>query len=154
RSTYIKLLAALALTLTTLFTGSAFGQTPTTEVPSTDKQVAQAQPVPLTTPDKAVPATTPDPNDLKSDLEAVKAENAVVKEMLRKMEEQQKTLLEQVDRLQRRLDNNATTDDKALATAGVPVAASGAAGVPPPPTTGTSVPPGQPVDTPKKQASE
>jgi hypothetical protein len=34
----------------------------------------------------------------------VKAENAEVRELLRKMEEQQKILLEQVDRLQRRLD--------------------------------------------------
>src|SRR5262249_57728217 len=42
--------------------------------------------------------------DLKSDVDALKAENAVVRDLLRKMEEQQRALLEQVDRLQRRLD--------------------------------------------------
>src|SRR3954470_13364529 len=41
---------------------------------------------------------------LKSDLDALKAENAAVKELLRKMEEQQQALLVQVERLQRRLD--------------------------------------------------
>ena len=40
----------------------------------------------------------------------MKAENAAVRELLRKMEEQQKTLLEQVDRLQRRLDGSTATD--------------------------------------------
>ena len=43
-------------------------------------------------------------NDLKSEVDTLKAENAVVRELLRRMEEQQKTLLEQVERLQRRLD--------------------------------------------------
>jgi hypothetical protein len=43
-----------------------------------------------------------------SDLDTLKAENAAVRELLRKMEEQQKALLEQVDRLQRRLDGAAT----------------------------------------------
>jgi len=36
---------------------------------------------------------------LNSELDTLKAENAVVRELLRKMEEQQKALLEQVDRL-------------------------------------------------------
>src|SRR4030095_4380069 len=40
----------------------------------------------------------------------MKAENAAVRELLRKMEEQQKTLLEQVERLQRRLDGGTATD--------------------------------------------
>jgi hypothetical protein len=40
----------------------------------------------------------------------MKAENAAVREALRKMEEQQKALLELVDRLQRRLDGPAITD--------------------------------------------
>jgi hypothetical protein len=48
--------------------------------------------------------------DLQSEVDAVKAENAAVRELLRKMEEQQKTLLEQVDRLQRRLDGGTATD--------------------------------------------
>jgi hypothetical protein len=41
------------------------------------------------------------PKDLQSEIEALKTENAAVRELLRKMEEQQKILLEQVDRLQR-----------------------------------------------------
>ena len=45
---------------------------------------------------------------LKSEVDTLKAENAVVRELLRKMEEQQKALLEQVDRLQRRLDGVAS----------------------------------------------
>ena len=45
----------------------------------------------------------------------MKAENAAVRELLRKMEEQQKTLLEQVERLQRRLDGGTATD---VSTAG------------------------------------
>jgi hypothetical protein len=48
------------------------------------------------------------PGDLKSEVDNLKAENAVVRELLRKMEEQQRALLEQVDRLQRRLDGVVT----------------------------------------------
>ena len=44
----------------------------------------------------------PERDDQQDQLEAVKAENAAVRELLRKMEEQQKTLLEQVELLQRR----------------------------------------------------
>ena len=40
----------------------------------------------------------------------MKAENAAVREHLRKMEEQQKALLELVERLQRRLDGVTTAD--------------------------------------------
>src|SRR4030095_11083539 len=73
-------------------------------------------------------------NDLESEIEAVKAENAAVRELLRKMEEQQKTLLEQVDRLQRRLDGGTATDvsnagqpNVSATTAGASVPATNAA---------------------------
>jgi len=46
----------------------------------------------------------PRPGDLEAELAEVKAENAAVLALLRKMEEQQKALLEMVDRLQRRID--------------------------------------------------
>jgi len=95
----IKLSIVLALTSVVLFSVSAFGQSPANN--STDKRIAVAE--------KKVAADEPKPKDLQSEIEAVKAENAVVRELLRKMEEQQKTLLEQVDRLQRRLDGDATT---------------------------------------------
>ena len=48
--------------------------------------------------------------DSSDEIEAVKAENAAVRELLRKLEEQQKTLLEEVDRLQRRFDGGTATD--------------------------------------------
>ena len=43
-------------------------------------------------------------SDVTGQIETLRAENAAVRELLRRMEEQQKALLEQVDRLQRRLD--------------------------------------------------
>ena len=75
RSAHIKLVAALMSTTVTLLAGSASAQS----------------------------SLNPS-GDLKSELDTLKAENAVVRELLRKMEEQQKALLEQVDRLSRRLD--------------------------------------------------
>ena len=55
--------------------------------------------------------------DLQREIEAVKTENATFRDLLRRMEEQQKLLLEQVDRLQRRLFGGPTTD---VATASPP----------------------------------
>jgi len=95
---YIKLSIVLALTSVVLSSISAFGQSPA--INSTDKRIAAAE--------KKVAADEPKPKDLQSEVEAMKAENAAVRELLRKMEEQQKTLLEQVDRLERRLAGTAT----------------------------------------------
>ena len=47
--------------------------------------------------------------DLKTEVEALKAENAAVREMLRKMEDQQRALLDQLERLNRRIDGVAAT---------------------------------------------
>ena len=79
---YVRL--SVALTLVALFATSAFGQSPQTQ------------------PDK--------PKDLQSEVETLKSENAAVRELLRKMEAQQKLLLDQVDRLQRRLDGATTAE--------------------------------------------
>jgi hypothetical protein len=49
-------------------------------------------------------STGTQPTDLSTEVEALKAENAAVRELLRKMAEEQKALLEHVDNLQRRLD--------------------------------------------------
>ena len=119
---HIKLSVALALTSFALFTTSAFGQSPTGPN-STEKQVVAGQGSRLGNPENKVASSEPKPGngenkasdepkpkDLQSEIEAVKAENAVVRELLRKMEEQQKTLLEQFDRLQRRLDGDKSTD--------------------------------------------
>ena len=73
---HIMLVVALTLTLCA---GPAFAQSQVTRPESQQKDVA-------------------------GEVQTLKAENAVVRELLRKMEEQQKALLEQVDRLQRRLD--------------------------------------------------
>ena len=123
---YIKLSVAMALTsvtLVALFTTSASGQSPETRPNNSEKRIAAAQGFQLGNPENKVAASEPRPSpaenkaaddpkpkDLQSEIEAVKAENAVVRELLRKMEEQQKTLLEQVDRLQRRLDGGTATD--------------------------------------------
>ena len=48
----------------------------------------------LSNPEKKVVAEGRRPDDLENEVAAVKAENAAVREQLRKMEEQQKTLLE------------------------------------------------------------
>ena len=88
----IKLTVALALMSVTLFT-SASGQSTTG---NSDK--------------KNVAAEAPKPADLESEVAAVKAENAAFRESLRKMEEQQKALLEMVDRLQRKIDGLAVAN--------------------------------------------
>jgi hypothetical protein len=129
---YIRRSVVLALTSVTLFTASAFGQSPATRPNSTDKGIAAGQgsrsvnsenevavsehkPVSAENKDATEEAK---PNDLQSEIAAVKEENAAVRELLRKMEEQQKTLLEQFDRLQQRLDGGAATD---VSTADQPI---------------------------------
>src|SRR5262245_20399389 len=98
RSARLTLVAALLLTSMTLSAGSAFAQ-------------SQA-------------AEDPPPNSLKSEIDTLKAENAVVRDLLRKMEEQQKALLEQVDRLQRRLDGVPAAAAAATAATSVPQAST------------------------------
>ena len=90
----IKLTIAAALMSVGLLVTSASGQSPTTRAVGSDNKAA---------------AVTPKPGDLESEVAAVKAENAAVREQLRKMEEQQKLLLEMVERLQRKLDDPIVT---------------------------------------------
>lgn len=116
---YIKLSVALALTSVALFTTSAFGQSPATRPDSTDKGIAAAQESQVSKLENRAAAEEPRPTDLESEVAAVKAENAAMRELLRKMEEQQKILLEQFDRLQRRLDGGTATD---VSMAGQPMA--------------------------------
>jgi hypothetical protein len=77
-------------------------------------------------------SSPPPPDELNREIESLKADNAVVRELLRKMEEQQKALLEQVDRLQRRLDG-------ATAAAAPPGAQLQVGAVPGPPAPDASV---------------
>ena len=121
----ITLLLALSLLAT-----STFAQSPATQ-PNTDQ--------------KKITAEEPKPSDLQNEITTLKAENAAVRELLRKMEEQQKTLLEQVDRLQRRLDGATLANAQLasqptiqLASATTPANGTGDS---PADTTGTSAPP-------------
>src|SRR5262245_20105789 len=118
---YIKFSVALILTSVTLLAGAAFAQSPATrdsqrkEVNASpasrlnNSETVATDPKPGRPENNARPEE-PRPNDLKSEVEILKAENAVVRELLRRMEEQQKALLEQVDRLQRRFNNGVTPD--------------------------------------------
>ena len=109
RRTYVRLSIALAYTSLTLLTTSAYGQSPPPPA-NPDNEVVAAQGPRLSNRENKTDAAKPRSSDLESEVAAVKAENAAVRELLRKMEEQQKALLEQVDRLQRRLDGSTATD--------------------------------------------
>ena len=102
---FIKASIALALTSVTLVTASASGQSPASQ-PHNATAVSARKPGSA---ENRVAAEDSKPKDLHSEIEAVKAEYAAVRELLRTMEEQQKLLLEQVERLQRRLDGAAAT---------------------------------------------
>ena len=108
RRAYVRLSVALALASVTFFTTSAYGQSPARRGP--DNEVVAAQGPRLNNPEKKVVVDDPRPVDLEKEVAAVKAENAAVREQLRKMEEQQKALLELVKRLQQRLDGTKAAD--------------------------------------------
>jgi hypothetical protein len=110
--------ASIAITVTlalTLLSISASGQSTPTQAVNSDKPTVAAQgPRPVNQENKIIDYAPkpgdPKPGDLESQVAAVKAENEAFRESLRKMEEQQKVLLEMVDRLQRRLDGVAIAD--------------------------------------------
>jgi hypothetical protein len=134
---YIKRLVALTLASVTLSAGSAFGQSPASRPDGRQKDVAAAQEprsgnpeIPASEPkpgtaENRVAAGEPRPNDLQGEVKTLQAENAAVRELLQRMEEQQKALLEQVERLQRRLDGAATAEAQpAVQPPGPPQAAA------------------------------
>jgi len=98
---------ALMLTSVTLTVGSVCGQSPTTRPDVQRQDVAATQSKPVK-PENKITSVESRPDDLQSEVDNLKAENAVVRDLLRKMEEQQKLLLEQVDHLQQRLDGGAS----------------------------------------------
>jgi len=105
---YFLLFVVLVLTSVTLFTGVAFGQS--APGPQLSKsEVTTPEPKPTRSENK-VAAEDPQPNDLKSEVETLKAENAAVRELLQKMAEQQKALLDQVELLQKRIDGTSTAN--------------------------------------------
>jgi hypothetical protein len=116
---YIKLLVALALAL---FTTSASGQSPANKPNSTEKGIenkAIAAGPKTGTAENNVSSDEPRKKNLQNEIDAVRAENAAVRELLRQMEQQQKILVERVAALQRRLDRNTGTD---MSIAGKPFA--------------------------------
>jgi len=104
-------LVFLAIALVGLAATSAAGQSPVVK-DSTNKEAAVAKAaLPVETPNsKPVAESTPASGDLEGQIEAMKAENAAVRESLKKMEESQKALLETVERLQRKLEADAKVD--------------------------------------------
>jgi len=104
---YIKL--SFVVALAAFFTTSAPAQTVATVTSEAKTGIAfargprGARPIVANTPVPA-PAKTPTPDDVEDQIAAMKAENAAVREQLKKMEENQKALLETLDRMQRRLD--------------------------------------------------
>ena len=97
----------LALTALILFTPSANAQSPTTRPDNSDKEAVAPRGSRLGSEENKVDAEAPKASDLESEVATVKAENAAFREDLRKMNEQQRSLLETVERLQRKLDGNA-----------------------------------------------
>ena len=66
--------------------------------------VAASTPELVTSGAKPVAEPTPGKGDLEDEIAAMKAENAAVREQLRRMEEGQKILIEQLDRMRRKMD--------------------------------------------------
>jgi hypothetical protein len=161
----------MALTSVALFTTSVSAQSPSIKPNSTDTGTATAQEPRANTENKPSAgepnaggsetkvtaekpaADKPKRDDLKDEIEAVKAENAAVRELLHKMAEQQKTLLETVERLQRRLDGGSTTD--ASIAGKTPAPSTTADGSVPAANTGLNTPPAvtNPATTPAQPAA-
>jgi hypothetical protein len=131
---YIQLSLALALAL---FTTSASAQSPATKPNSTDQGIAAAQEPRPGNAENKVAAEEPKRDELKDEIDTLKAETAAVRLLLRKTEEQQKTLLEQISRLQRRLDGSTATLPPATAD---PSAVNAALNTPPAVTNPASTP--------------
>jgi hypothetical protein len=91
---YITRSVVLALASVTLFAMSAVGQSAATNPNSIAKGNEEAH---AGGDDERGAVGKPERDDVQDEIEALKAENAAVRELLRKMAEQQKTLLERVD---------------------------------------------------------
>jgi hypothetical protein len=137
----LKLVVVLMLASATLIAGPASAQSPADRTDTAQKAAAPAQGLRLSHGGVTVSGADegrtgndvvveePRASELKSEVDTLRAENAEVREVLRKMEEQQKLLLEQVDRLQRRIDGVASavapeTASSEIATAGAALAGS------------------------------
>jgi len=104
RRACVRLSMALAFTSVALLTTSIYGQSSAIQPGAPNKEVVADQGPKVSNLEKKVASEVRRPDDLENDVAAIKAENAAVREQLRKMEEQQKALLELVDGLRRKLD--------------------------------------------------
>ncbi|HKP12830.1 MAG TPA: hypothetical protein VJZ91_11985 [Blastocatellia bacterium] len=146
----VRLTVTLALTAVTLFASSASGQSITTRPGNSDKEAVAAQGSRVGNPENEVAAEAPKPGDLESQVADVKAENAAFREVLRKMEEQQKALLETVDRLQRKIDGLTVASTSPAADTTIPSTTIADAPVPPADATVPSPPAPVPQPTPEE----
>ena len=102
---YTRLSVALALTSVTLFVTSAYGQSPAER----SRQARITKPRPAAQgfqsgkQENSFLVEKSRSIDLEAEVATVKADNAAIREQLRRMEEQQRTLLEVVYQLQKRL---------------------------------------------------
>lgn len=112
----IKISIASMLVSLMLFAGSAFAQSPVARTDTQQKEGAAPETKPGGFENKVT--AEPRPKDVQGEIDSLKAENAAVRELLRKMEEQQKVLLDQVDRLQQRLDGAPTANPSAIGQPG------------------------------------
>src|SRR3954466_1684475 len=103
---FIRASVALALTSVLCFPTSASGQSPET-TPHSTGAVSKSE---SRSAQDTVAAQDSKRKDQQSEIDALKRENLALQELLRKIEEQQRILLEQVDRLQRRVDGGVATD--------------------------------------------
>ncbi len=118
------LLIALASTSVTLFTITADGQSSDQPAgPKNDTTAAQGSK--LSNPEKQLSAEGRRTADLENEVAAVRADNAAVRQQLRKMEEQQAVLLELVEGLRRRLDGGANRDGLGTAPPSSPPSQAG-----------------------------
>ena len=152
RRAFVNLFILVSLIAVTVFAGDVFGQSPVTrteaqrEVDGAHRSGLSNSEIPAAVPkpsplENKVAADKSAPDELKQEVDSLKAENAAVREQLRRMEDQQKTMLELVDRLQRRLDGATTRDNP---PAGPPLGsppAAAATSVPVTNSTDTSAPP-------------
>ena len=108
RGEYVRVLLASASVI--LLAASVWGQDPASQLGAPDKKVIAAQKSEPASPEKKGAVENLRPDELEREVSAVKAENAAMREQLRRMEEQQKALLEVVERLQQRLEGVAIAD--------------------------------------------
>ena len=108
RGEYVRVLLASASVI--LLAASVWGQDPASQLGAPDKKVIAAQKSESASPEKKGAVENLRPDELEREVSAVKAENAAMREQLRRMEEQQKALLEVVERLQQRLEGVAIAD--------------------------------------------